>query len=61
VIGIGFGLVLGGIFGFLLANVGPRSNLWWPDRPYRLPPTSVWAVMSAVGVGLIIVGGFLNH
>jgi len=60
-IGVGFGLFLAGIFGIVLSNVGPRSDLWWPDRPYRLPSTRSWVIVSAVGVGLIILGGFLTR
>jgi hypothetical protein len=60
-IGVGFGLVLGGIFGFVLNNVGPSSDQWWSDRPFRLPRTRVWVIMGAVGIGLIVLGGFLTQ
>ncbi|HTL86465.1 MAG TPA: hypothetical protein VL856_14865 [Acidimicrobiia bacterium] len=60
-IGVGFGLLLGAIFGFVLKNVGPSSDLWWADRPFRLPRTRVWLMMSAVGIALIVLGGLVAH
>ena len=56
-IGLGLVLIFAGIGGFILANVGPRSELWWPDRPGNwnrarpIPP-----VVIAVGIALVIIG-----
>ena len=55
--GIGAVVIFGSIGGFLLACVGPKSDLWWPARPGRKPsPGVILKIGIPLGIVLMVVG-----
>ena len=55
--GTGFIVILSSIMGFLLMAIGPKSDLWWPDRPGGpLDPGVILKIGIPLGIILIIAG-----
>jgi len=62
--GLGFAVTFGSVVGFVLACVGPKSDLWWPDRPhgrFNPSPSVILAVGIPVGIALVVVGELVAH
>jgi len=55
---VGALVIFASVGAFLLACVGPKSDLWWPDRPGRpLPnPGAILKIGIPFGVVLMVVG-----
>ena len=61
-VNIGWLMIVGSIGGFILRTVGPKSRLWWPDRPEgRCASPTALLVGIPLGIAVIIVGAILTH